>query len=126
MTNSWLFRVFRVFSSYMGYDTEGGASVHRRRWVGYRSPPVCEEVQRRFERPSPQHAYTDCANPCSCAFFQKALKAELPCIANCMVVGDKRKFLTVLIALKSVVSVAGASCMCLHIRLPFGHKMVDD
>eukprot|EP00904_Undaria_pinnatifida_P003114 jgi/Undpi1/12803/HiC_scaffold_7.g02470.m1 len=33
--------------------------------------------------------------------IEKALKAELPCIANCMVVGDKRKYLTVLIALKS-------------------------
>ena len=37
--------------------------------------------------------------------FQNEFKSELPCIANCMVIGDKRKFLTILIALRSEVSV---------------------
>eukprot|EP00752_Nemacystus_decipiens_P012995 g11498.t1 len=34
--------------------------------------------------------------------IENEFKTELPCIANCMVVGDKRKFLTILIALRSV------------------------
>ena len=38
------------------------------------------------------------------AVLQNEFKAELPCIANCMVIGDKRKFLTILIALRSAVS----------------------
>ncbi|CAM9669890.1 unnamed protein product [Scytosiphon promiscuus] len=33
--------------------------------------------------------------------IENEFKTELPCIANCMVIGDKRKFLTILIALKS-------------------------
>ncbi|CAM9775368.1 unnamed protein product, partial [Hapterophycus canaliculatus] len=33
--------------------------------------------------------------------IESEFKAELPCIANCMVIGDKRKFLTILIALRS-------------------------
>ncbi|CAN0135901.1 unnamed protein product, partial [Ectocarpus sp. 12 AP-2014] len=33
--------------------------------------------------------------------IESEFKAELPCIANCMVVGDKRKFLTILIVLRS-------------------------
>lgn len=31
---------------------------------------------------------------------QNEFKTELPCISNCMVIGDKRKFLTILIALR--------------------------
>lgn len=37
------------------------------------------------------------------SFSQNEFKAELPCIGNCMVIGDKRKFLTILIALRSEV-----------------------
>lgn len=37
-------------------------------------------------------------------FVQNEFKTELPCIGNCMVIGDKRKFLTILIALRSEVS----------------------
>ncbi|CAN0181940.1 unnamed protein product [Ectocarpus sp. 8 AP-2014] len=33
--------------------------------------------------------------------IENEFKTELPCIANCMVIGDKRKFLTILIALRS-------------------------
>lgn len=47
----------------------------------------------------------DCTTTCFFPVFQNAFKAELPCIANCMVIGDKRKFLTILIALRSEVSV---------------------
>ncbi|CAN0244257.1 unnamed protein product, partial [Laminaria digitata] len=35
--------------------------------------------------------------------IESTFKSELPCIANCMVIGDKRKYLTILIALKSEV-----------------------
>lgn len=31
---------------------------------------------------------------------QNEFKKEMPCIGNCMVIGDKRKFLTIIIALK--------------------------
>ncbi|CAM9251653.1 unnamed protein product [Ectocarpus sp. 12 AP-2014] len=33
--------------------------------------------------------------------IENEFKTELPCIANCMVIGDKRKFLSILIALRS-------------------------
>ncbi|CAB1117569.1 unnamed protein product [Ectocarpus sp. CCAP 1310/34] len=39
--------------------------------------------------------------------IENEFKTELPCIANCMVVGDKRKFLSILIALRSEVAEDG-------------------
>ncbi|CAM9223463.1 unnamed protein product [Ectocarpus sp. 6 AP-2014] len=39
--------------------------------------------------------------------IENEFKTELPCIANCMVIGDKRKFLTILIALRSEVAEDG-------------------
>lgn len=35
---------------------------------------------------------------------QDEFKKEMPCISNCMVIGDKRKFLSILIALRVEVS----------------------
>lgn len=32
--------------------------------------------------------------------IEDAIKEQLPCVSNCMVVGDKRKFLSVLLTLK--------------------------
>lgn len=39
-------------------------------------------------------------------FRQNEFKTELPCIGNCMVIGDKRKFLSILIALRGEASIA--------------------
>lgn len=44
-------------------------------------------------------------------FCQNEFKKELPCISNCMVIGDKRKFLTILIALKIEVTNNSAQMM---------------
>lgn len=37
-------------------------------------------------------------------YFQNEFKKELPCISNCMVIGDKRKYLVILISLRVEVS----------------------
>eukprot|EP00903_Cladosiphon_okamuranus_P010212 g9671.t1 len=39
--------------------------------------------------------------------IENEFKTELPCIGNCMVIGDKRKYLTILIALRSEVDEDG-------------------
>jgi long-chain-fatty-acid--CoA ligase ACSBG len=42
--------------------------------------------------------------------IEEEFKKALPCLSNCMVVGDRRKFLTILLTLKCKVDSEGKPC----------------
>jgi len=49
--------------------------------------------------------------------IEDAVREQLPCVSNCMLIGDQRKFLSMLITLK--VSVIHSLSVCIFFA--FGH-----